>query len=324
MKSVLVIRLSSLGDVVLSTVAIDVIKRNFPDSSLYFLTKDSFLPLFKGLIEPDKIFAYPDTYAEKIQLIRKINAIGFDCIVDLHRITKTILFTAFLRAPNLYTSKRSIQRRMIVRNGRKGDEELSTIVSDHIKAFIPLGIDASIKYIPKLAICDAEKQYARGLGISDRTIIIHPGAKWKLKCWLKDYYSGLSEMLCGLGYDVISLEDIGINKTRFLGKLTLRELIGVLSQSCFFVGNDSGPMHIASALGVPLIGIFGPTHPVLGFAPQGEKSMVISADFPCSPCSLHGEGKCKRNGTYTGDCMLAISPEMIFSRIERFLKDGSF
>ncbi len=82
--------------------------------------------------------------------------------------------------------------------------------------------------------------------------------------------------------------------------------------------SDSGPMHVAEAVGTPVVAIFGPTHPFLGFAPVHPRSRVLSAGLPCSPCSLHGEGHCRYGSVR---CMEEISVNAVVSELRAVLED---
>ena len=77
-----------------------------------------------------------------------------------------------------------------------------------------------------------------------------------------------------------------------------------------FISNDSGPMHIACALGVPTVGIFGPTTKELGFFPYGRNNSVVQVPLSCRPCALHGSKKCPR-GHFL--CMKLITVDMVFN-----------
>ena len=83
------------------------------------------------------------------------------------------------------------------------------------------------------------------------------------------------------------------------------------------VSNDSGLMHISSALGVPTVAIFGPTHPKLGFAPAGPNNMVLTTNQPCSPCSLHGQSQCFQPSQY---CLDKITVEMVWEAATKLLR----
>jgi len=100
------------------------------------------------------------------------------------------------------------------------------------------------------------------------------------------------------------------------GKTTLRQLAVVLGKCRLFVGSDGGPMHIASAMETPVVGIFGPTDWV-AHAPYGERCLVVKSDLPCSPCHKpHGEGvKCE-----TLDCLKAITVDMVMDAVHQLMK----
>jgi heptosyltransferase-2 len=109
-------------------------------------------------------------------------------------------------------------------------------------------------------------------------------------------------------------EDEGVFKAV---NLPLNEFMSLINRCDCFVTNDSGPMHIASALGVPVVAIFGPTHPNLGFSPIGSANVVLTANVECSPCSLHGEKKCHEKSRY---CMDLIEPEMVTDAVGKLLQ----
>jgi len=100
------------------------------------------------------------------------------------------------------------------------------------------------------------------------------------------------------------------------GKTTLRQLASVLEKCRLFVGSDGGPMHIASAMETPVVGVFGPTD-WIAHAPYGEKCLVVKSDLPCSPCHKpHEEGvKCE-----TFDCLKAITVDMIMEAVYTLMK----
>ena len=78
------------------------------------------------------------------------------------------------------------------------------------------------------------------------------------------------------------------------GKTGLRRIIALLKLSRAVLGNDSGPGHLAAAVGTPVLSLFGPTSEVFGFTPWGEKTAVLSRPLECRPCSLHGGTECRR------------------------------
>ena len=100
------------------------------------------------------------------------------------------------------------------------------------------------------------------------------------------------------------------------GKTSLRELATVISQCSLFITNDSGPMHIAAALQVPLVAIFGSTTKELGFTPYGTNNRIVEVNLPCRPCSSHGKKRCPKEHF---KCMRDISSEAVMLETKFFL-----
>ncbi|KPK69796.1 hypothetical protein AMJ82_04700, partial [candidate division TA06 bacterium SM23_40] len=95
------------------------------------------------------------------------------------------------------------------------------------------------------------------------------------------------------------------------GRTTVGELAAVLARCRVLVTNDSGPMHVATGVGTPVVAIFGATTPELGFAPLGERDIIVSRSLECRPCSLHGSERCPV-GTF--ECMEGIEAQEVFEK----------
>jgi heptosyltransferase-2 len=100
------------------------------------------------------------------------------------------------------------------------------------------------------------------------------------------------------------------------GSFNLRELINLMSRLSAVISGDTGPMHIAAALNLKQIAIFGSTHPKLGFSPQNDKAIVVKTDIKCQPCSLHGFSKCPKKHLR---CLKEIDPQKIKSILHDIL-----
>lgn len=100
--------------------------------------------------------------------------------------------------------------------------------------------------------------------------------------------------------------------------LGLAELIRVIGACDLVLSNDSGPMHLAAALGKKQVALFGATHPRLGFSPMNDNAVVLCRDLDCQPCSLHGGHACPKG--HFG-CMTGIPAEKILGLIDQMLGD---
>jgi heptosyltransferase-2 len=162
-------------------------------------------------------------------------------------------------------------------------------------------------------------------------VVFLVGASLRLKSWPKEHYRALQNMiiehtafsvvLCGGPEDVRVGEYLAfpeheriINK---IGKTTLAETLSLIRTAKYVVTGDSFASHAADLLGTPASVMFGSTHPLLGFAPQGAHVSVHHAELACSPCSRHGQGECRFKNMR---CLTSIKPEEVFSKIEQISK----
>jgi len=148
-----------------------------------------------------------------------------------------------------------------------------------------------------------ERLGADGVPPSQRLIGVHPGAAWATKRWLPERYAELCRRLAAEGArcvlvggpaDKALCAEIAAasGALDWSGKTDLSALKALMSRLSLFVTNDSGPMHLAAAAGVPVMAFFGPTSRELGFFPYGERHRVLEHELACRPCGLHGGKTC--------------------------------
>lgn len=160
-----------------------------------------------------------------------------------------------------------------------------------------------------------------------RTVVIHPGARWPGRQWTVAGYAALADRLLAAGHRVIitGTPDEAATATAIVARMACPPLVlsghtdfptylGVLAVADLFVGVDSGPMHLASALGTPVVALFGPAHPAM-VGPQGPLDQTIyhGDRFPCSPCA---QTVCLSPGR---SCMEAITIDEVWAIVERRL-----
>lgn len=171
----------------------------------------------------------------------------------------------------------------------------------------------------KAAGFDTAPGHIKASGRPSPVVALHPYASYAGKTWSADYWRRLADLLDKEGIHWIALgkgaplfnsraEDL-VNKTG------LRETCALLSQCLCLVTGDSGPMHLATATGTPVIGLFGPTTREWGFFPSGPDDIVLEAEHPCRPCSLHGQKTCSRQEF----CLSQISPESVLEHVRALI-----
>lgn len=199
------------------------------------------------------------------------------------------------------------------------------------------GLGGEVTLIPKIPDGVGDKVSAlldlEGIGPQDLLVAIHPGStNGEAKRWTTQGWAGLADRLAtGLGARVIingvaselSLvqQITGQMKTRpvvMAGKTSVLELAGLLARCRVLVSGDSAPLHLASALGVPVVGLYGPTDPAI-VGPFGRGAILLRKGLPCSPCySLQDVAECRRESVA---CMEAITQEEVFGAVERALRE---
>jgi heptosyltransferase-2 len=160
------------------------------------------------------------------------------------------------------------------------------------------------------------------LGVTGRIVSIAPGSRWPMKRWGVENYAELARriafefdfhvVLVGDSTDAYATEPVGNEirgrVTNLAGKTRILETAAVIERSVVFIGNDSGLMHLAEAVGVPVVALFGPTVEAFGYYPSLPASKVIERSLPCRPCSRNGRRPCPRG---TQECLTGIPVDWV-------------
>ncbi len=310
-KRALILRLSSLGDVVLTSCLLDpLIELGY---SPYLLTFEPYGEIF--LEDPRlKVFQIKKEELFRKQTLERLK--GFDLYLDMHKNLRTLLLRLKLGGRWKSYNKQSIRRRLSIYF--KSLRKPYSVVRAYLE---------SIGYKegrPKILLSEERlKLWKQRLG---SYVCIAPGARYEKKRY--PYFDKLTELFLKEEYQVVLVGDKrdreltrnwqGIN---LCGELSLLDVGAVIKGALIFLGNDSGLLHISRAVGTKAIQIYGGTHPTLGFALEPDEGLYVLKNLYCQPCSLHGKGKC-RLGDYPYPC-LDIAPEEIFKLALGLLRERS-
>ncbi len=334
-QKILIVRLGSLGDVVLTSATITNLRLSFPDSYLVFLTKERFLPVVSMMSPVDEILALPQdaTSLDYYNLLVRLDDGYFDLVVDLHGNFRSWLARKLVTA-NLKVTypKHRLERWKIVKHSGNRAQVPHTIDS-YNSALLGLEGGKAFCARPLLFPPVMHQRDADVIDASRATIVIAPGAAHANKQWPVERFAEVAVELCRRSNARIiwTVESEGVDHTdldkrlpegRFiqLAGQPIDRLAAVISKSKLVIANDSGVMHLASAVGTPTIGIFGPTHPSLGFAPRGLFDRIVEVEEPCRPCSFHGKTPCYREQRF---CLTRIEPELIAEHALDLLQTSS-
>lgn len=337
---ILVVRFSSLGDIILTTPVLDALKENYRDSEICFLTRQK----YQGLLEADPrinsvIYFQPEDkdrgIAGLLRLIRCLNQEKFDLTVDLHSSLRSFFIRNLVRAKKKVRYDKKLLSRLQMVYFKKWKTDSVSTVESYLDSLKKIDIVGQHK-VPKLFVKDEDRAWAErflleaGTKREELLTGIAPGARWEMKKWGKDKFSFLAKslsedlpakvLLVGDENDQNLIEDIrdyaGEDRAIPVVNLPFNRLLPLIEKCELFISNDSGPMHLASALGVPTMGIFGPTSPGLGFTPSGLKDKIFWKGVECSPCSLHGKKRCVREKRF---CMDEIAAEEVMGEAKRII-----
>lgn len=336
-KKICVIHLNQLGDLVFSLPLLKALKEKYPDSEIHSIIKPRLAELVTISPHVDEILFRKSGLREKLSLLRKVRQNGYDVVISLSNSEECLFLTALSKARVKVgfshfpwdvglDIKEEVEGHHGWHNNLKLLKRLDVKVQkrDYVGLILPslLGEDGR------------ELVESEGFDFRKKFVIISPGTslRRKIKQWeeekfgelivlLKERYD-LTPVLVGgkdnreLNETIMSIvkeRDDGknIHMLNLTGRINLRDLCFFLKGASLFVGIDSGLMHLASCMDVPVVGIFGPSDPFY-VGPQNERSIVVrEEEMSCVPCYLKG---CRDRA-----CMKELGVEKVLHACEQLL-----
>src|SRR3989475_3249365 len=281
-ERILVIKLRYVGDVLLATPVLSRLRESFPKAHLAMLVNPGTDDVVRDHPALDEVLVLErGNFARQWRFVWDLRRRRFDLVIDLTDADRSALLSWLSRAPmRLGYNSEGRWRGVLYTQVVAADRFAMHTVLYHLKAMEALGL-ASSPPAPMLIVAHEARREAdrllREVGV-DRArpfVCLHPGARWWFKAWPAERFAALADLIqtetatqaLFIGGDQErSLESRIAEgmKTPFrslIGKTSLRALAAVLERAALMVSNDNGPMHMAAALGVPVIGLFGPSDP---------------------------------------------------------------
>jgi heptosyltransferase-2 len=327
----LVLRLSSVGDIVLTEPVVAGIRERFPCARIGFVVKRRFTDLVAGNASIDRVHVLDDVRGGLRSLAGELASGEYRHVIDLHDNARTrVLARAAGAAQVLRYRKREPRDAIRVRLLRRSFRASRRLVERYLEAAAPLGVDTTYR-APVFHLRESDEQRARerlaAAGLGDAPmLVVAPGSVWATKRWPAGRFAevaagafdrwGLVTVALGAAAERDLCESVIADAPcawNAAGLLSLGESAAVIRRGRVFLGNDSGPTHIARALGTPTVAVFGPTDPGQ-FSFEGHE--LLYADLACSACSFYGGRRC-REGHW--DCMLSISSDDALQAVDRSL-----
>lgn len=322
----LIFRLSSLGDVILATSALSSRGGGANTPSDWVVAKE-YAALLDGHPGIARVWAFDRSQGLRawIQLCRELSRESYDEVLDLHaslrtRLARALMFLLGCRAPWTALAKARWRRWGYCLAKEKWPPALRP--RPMVELFARLG-GGTGQERPDLRHLLEKTRGAENapvaLGGDDSYVCVMPGARWPGKRWPVEKYA---EMLTRLGKPVVvlgaesdkesaalakALERRSVKSLALLGSRSFAELARILAGSAGYLGNDTGLGHLAEAVGVPALMVFGPTTPELGFGPWRDGSRSTGMPLWCRPCGKDGRS-CFRLGQERYLCLKSLDP----------------
>lgn len=351
-QKILIIRLSSIGDILLATPLLRALRENFPDAQLDFLVKSQFAEPLRYHPAINKVYEFnpQDEWPALRNLGRRLSETCYDVVIDIHKSLRSRCFARIAWPKRILRHRKHVFRRwLLVTTKINLMRRVPPIYQRYLDAATPLGITTAKPLADgrwlELFWREQDEQIA-GEALRARSwqpdqplIGLAPGAGYFTKRWPAEYFGELAADLIRQGHQVVILggrQDVELAKkieeiveaallhdTRqwpllnLAGAVSLLGSAAVIKRCRLLVANDSGLMHVAEAVGTPLVAIFGSTTRELGFFPQLQTSRVIeNATLTCRPCSHLGHHQCPR-GHFR--CMRDIMPKEVLLAAQQIL-----
>ena len=341
MKRLLVVQTAFLGDVVLTTPLVSELKRAHPGAQLTVLTTPLGRAVLRGHPAIDTLVAYDKKGAQRgplglWRLVRLLRAQRFDAAVAAQRSSRTGLIVRGSGAPVrvgfagaagawAYTTRvpwnaerHAVHRYLALASPLGGNPESAAP-------------QPSLAVLPDASAVIEGLLGEAGIGSSDRVLAISPGSVWGTKRWTPEGFAAVVRAAPSLGVVPVLVGSpdeaalcraiaslAGVPVPVLAGRTGIPELTALLARSRALLVNDSGPGHVASAVGTPVVAVFGPTVPAFGYTPYGDANRVVEhPDLECRPCDRHGPQVCPL-GHHR--CMKDLPPERVIAALAGVLR----
>lgn len=281
-KNILIIKMSSLGDVIHSLPTLYALRKNLPHAHITWAIHKQFADLLPGKPWVDDIIIIDKkqlTSPSYLWNLRKdLKARHFDMTLDLQSIAKSAVVSALSGAPEKYGYWELREGSNLVNTPLVGDHQFDHVIERYLDTVRVLGGEVDGVEFPMPIYSEAEQSIRQRLadrGVHDDYIVVVPGARWVVKEWPLVNFGELCIRLCESGRKVVIAgapddDDKGAfleqyvkhdNLINLVGTTSMPELIELIRHCQLFISADTGPLHIANALKKPLIAMFGTTSP---------------------------------------------------------------
>lgn len=340
-QSICIIRLTSLGDIVLLSPLIRVLRNKWPNARIDMIISEHCSEIMQYNPHIDNLHVINTkkgtAFFLKQWFTLKQLLPTFDVVLDVHCSLRSRIIRQGLGKTILtYDPARALKRDVVKNKTRLPFASIIPVPARYFTVFrgyedISIDDEGLECWLQQ----DLEqKVYPKNRVQLGQNIVLVPGAKHATKRWPPEYFATLIQQL-HLSYQqpivllggpddaelcsiIEKLTPIPIQN--LAGTMSLHEIIAYMDTATCIIGNDSGLMHIAASRHIPIVTIFGSTVPEFGFLPYHTPFQIASIELPCKPCTHIGKEKCPL-GHFS--CMKDVSPEFVFNKVQTLLHQSA-
>ena len=334
-NNILIIKMSSLGDVLHTLPFVAELRDRFPMARLTWLVHPQFSgfvpdpPMVDEVIYFDKVKFNKMSLGKKWSCFKEMRSLlhsrNFDLVIDMQGLFKSAVLAAISGCNNRIGYCEMREGSGLVSKAITGAHAKDHVIERYLDVARYLG--CAVKDI-RFPLPDLQKEWQavqeKTEAVKEPYVVLVPGARWETKKWPIEYFSELAEMILRDGKQVVLAggpEDTSLGSqitrlspgvTDLTGKTGLRELGALIQHSTAYISGDTGPLFIAAAMKRPLIALYGPTRPDRTGPYGSSEAVIIRAPVSCAGCLK------KRCSKWI--CMKAITPEMVFDEYKKKVK----
>jgi heptosyltransferase-2 len=325
---ILVVRFSSIGDVLLTTPLLRALHRRHPEAALAFATKRDMAPLVADHPALDQVFAL-EPHEPIAQFAARLRAWKPDYALDLHGSLRSRALRALLSCRWSGYAKRKLPRTLLIATKLDLYRAAPPVPERYFEAARRLDVHPDAGP-PEFHLGErARERVATWLAERDLAAAplaaLAPGAAHATKRWPVAHWIALGERLAAAGWRPLVVggpADRGLAQQlapvapSAAGEFSLQETGALLARARVVVSGDTGVMHMATGVGTPVVALFGPTVRQFGFFPYGGRALVLERALRCRPCSSMGSSRCPM-GHHR--CLIDIAPAEVAAAVERLV-----
>ncbi len=331
-KNILIIKMSSLGDVLHVLPSVAALRKRFPKARLTWLVHPQFSgfvpdpPIIDEVIYFDKVKFNKMSLGEKWAYFKEMRALlhsrKFDLVIDMHGLFKSAVLAAISGCDNRIGFCEMWEGSGLVSRPVRGEHAKGHAIEQYLDVVRYLGCPVDEISFP---MPDLQKEWEavqkKTEAVKEPYVVLVPGARWDTKIWPAEHFAKLADMILRDGKQVIlaggpedaplgaQISKLAPGATDLTGKTSLRELGALIRHCTVYISADTGPLFIAAAMKKPLIAMYGPTRPDRTGPYGSDNAVVLKAPVACAGCLKR---HC-RNWI----CMQSITPETVFEEYKK-------